>query len=136
MITLGHVNIRTDRLEETCRFYEDLLGLVRGMAATAPDPSRNIWLHDPAGQPCVHLNRLRDGETACPESTAPLNHIAFNCPDRDGMAARLQGMGVSYTVVETIVPGVTQFNLSDPNGVAVELTFGHDRLVRSPAAST
>lgn len=135
MVTLGHVNIRTERLEETCRFYEILLGLTRGVAATAPDPARNLWLFDAAGRPCLHLNRLREGETMGPGSTPPLHHIAFDCPDRTAMAARLEGLGIPYQVVETIVPGVVQFNLRDPNGVAVELTFGHERLRRAPPPS-
>ena len=134
MITLGHVNIRTDRLEETCRFYQDLLGMTRGPAATAPDPSRNLWLFDAAGRPCVHLNLLRPGETMGPGRAPPLHHIAFDRPDREAMAERLEAMGVPYQVVETIVPGVTQFNLSDPNGAAVELTFGHELLRAAPTA--
>ncbi len=134
MITLGHVNIRTDRLEETCSFYEQLLGFQRGLAATVPDPGRNLWLFDAAGNPGVHINLFRAGEPMVQGGGTCLNHIAFNCPDRGAMEARLKAMGVAFSVVETIVPGVVQFNLHDPNGVAVELTFGHERLVR-PADS-
>lgn len=128
MITLGHVNIRTDRLEETCAFYERLLGFRRGIAATVPDPTRNLWLFDGAGNACVHVNTFREGEDRTTGVGASLNHIAFNCPDREAMAAQLAADGIPYQVNETVVPGVVQFNLRDPNGVAVELTFGHERL--------
>lgn len=134
MITLGHVNIRTDRLEETCAFFERLLGFRRAVAATSPDPSCNLWLLDGAGNPGVHVNVFREGERRAPGGGTCLNHIAFNCPDRAEMEARLAEMEVPYSVVETIVPGVVQFNLSDPNGVAVELTFGYERLA-GPAHS-
>jgi len=129
MITLGHINIRTDRLEETCAFYERLLGFRRGVAATAPDPTRNIWLFDAAGNASVHINTFREGEARVAGGGTCLNHVAFNCPDREAMAAQLAADGIPYTVVETVVPGVSQFNLHDPNGVAVELTFGHERLM-------
>ena len=128
MITLGHVNIRTARLEETCSFYERLLGFRRGVAATNPDPERNIWLHDALGNPSVHINVFRPGEEAAPGERSCLDHIAFNCPDRTAMAALLEREGMTFTVVETRVPGLIQFNLRDPNGVRVELTFGHERV--------
>lgn len=128
MITLGHVNIRTDRLEETCAFYERLLGFRRTLASTAPDPSRYLWLIDEAGAPSVHVNVYREGEARGEGAGGALNHIAFNCPDRAAMEGRLASMAVPYDVVETVVPGVVQFNLRDPNGVAVELTFGHEQL--------
>lgn len=126
MIALGHINIRTDRLEETCVFYERLLGFRRGIAATVPDPSRNLWLFDEAGNPSIHVNVFREGEERKAGGGTCLNHIAFNCPDPGAMAAQLDAEGTPYQVVNTIVPGVVQFNLRDPNGVAVELTFGHE----------
>ena len=68
MITLGHVNIRTTRLEETCAFYEKILGFRRVTAATNPDPGRNLWLADAAGNPSVHVNVFRPGEQVAPGS--------------------------------------------------------------------
>jgi catechol 2,3-dioxygenase-like lactoylglutathione lyase family enzyme len=129
MITLGHVNIRTTRLDETCAFYEKLLGFRRMTAATNPDPARNLWLADAAGNPSVHVNVFRPGEAVVGGGGTCLDHIAFNCPDRAAMAALLEREAIPYTEVETRVPGLVQFNLHDPNGVRVELTFGHE-LVR------
>ena len=126
MITLGHVNIRTARLEETCAFYERLLGFRRGVAATNPDPARNLWLYDAAGNPSIHVNLFRPGESGGSGAGSSLDHIAFNCPDRAAMAAQLERDGIAYSLVETHVPGLVQFNLHDPNGVRVELTFGHE----------
>lgn len=129
MITLGHVNIRTTRLDETCAFYEKILGFRRVTAATNPDPSRNLWLADAAGHPSVHVNVFRPGESVVAGGGTCLDHIAFNCPDRGAMAALLEREGIPHTEIETRVPGLVQFNLHDPNGVRVELTFGHE-LVR------
>jgi catechol 2,3-dioxygenase-like lactoylglutathione lyase family enzyme len=133
MITLGHVNIRTADIEATCAFYETVLGFRRVTAATNPDPAQNVWLCDDAGTPSLHVNTWRSGETVPSENLSSLHHFAFNCPDREAMAARLEAADVPYTVVETRVPGLVQFNLHDPNGVRVELTFGHE-LVQFPPA--
>ena len=134
MITLGHINIRTADIEATCAFYETVLGFRRVIAMTNPDPAQNVWLCDDAGTPSVHVNAFRPGEPVPAEDLSSLHHVAFNCPDRAAMAARLEAAGIGYTVVETRVPGVVQFNLHDPNGVRVELTFGH-ALMQSPPLS-
>lgn len=131
-VSFGHVNIRTLRLDETCAFYERLLGLRRGVAATMPDREQNLWLYDDAGNPCVHVNVFRPGEPVVGGQGSAINHIAFNCPDRAAMEAILQAEGIAYRDLTSIVPGVTQFFLQDPNGVVVELTFGHESLQGEP----
>ena len=134
LITLGHVNIRTARMEETCAFYETVLGFRRVIAHTNPDPAQNVWLADDAGMPSLHVNAFRPDESVPDENRSCLHHFAFNCPDPTAMAGRLEAAGITYEVVHTRVPGLVQYNLYDPNGVRVELTFGHE-LVLSPPLS-
>jgi catechol 2,3-dioxygenase-like lactoylglutathione lyase family enzyme len=122
---LAHVNIRTTRLEETLAFYETLLGFRRGIAATNPDPSLNVWLHDGDGRASIHVNRALPGEPARDGKSA-LDHIAFNCTDMAAFEARLTAMGVAYRIAPTRVPAMVQLVLTDPNGIKVELTFGHE----------
>ena len=129
MITLGHVNIRTTRLDETCAFYEKLLGFRRMTAATNPDPARKLLLSYAAGNPRFQFIVFRPGEAVFGGGGTCLDHIAFNCPDRAAMAALLEREAIPSTEVETRVPGLVQFTLHDPNGVRVELTCGHE-LVR------
>ena len=133
MITLGHVNIRTTDIERTCAFYESVLGFRRVIAATNPDPARNVWLCDDAGMPSVHVNAFRPDEPVPQDNLSSLHHVAFNCVDPAAMAARLDAAAIPYDMAVTRVPGLVQFNLHDPNGVRVELTFGHE-LVQSPPA--
>ena len=130
MNTLGHINIRTDRMEETLRFYETVLGFRRGAAMTNPNPAQNMWLYDEEGGACVHINALREGEAMLPGNGACLNHVAFNCADRDAMTALLAREGIAYVTVQTAMPTLVQYNVYDPNGVKVELTFGHETLPR------
>jgi catechol 2,3-dioxygenase-like lactoylglutathione lyase family enzyme len=122
---LGHVNIRTMRIDETLAFYEMLLGYRRGIAATNPDPSVNVWLHDAEGRASIHVNLILSGEPPR-DGMSALDHIAFNCSDRPAFEAKLRAMAVPYRVAPTRVPELVQLVLSDPNGIKVELTFGHE----------
>jgi catechol 2,3-dioxygenase-like lactoylglutathione lyase family enzyme len=122
---LGHINIRTTRMEDTLAFYEALLGFRRGVAATNPDPAVNMWLHDSAGRASIHVNLLLAGEPLR-DGMSALDHVAFNCSDMAAFEAKLRAMDVPYRVAPTRVPQLIQLVLADPNGIKVELTFGHE----------
>jgi catechol 2,3-dioxygenase-like lactoylglutathione lyase family enzyme len=115
---IDHVNIGTDRLEETRAFFRDVLGLTEGWR---PDfPFGGAWLY--AGDTAVvHLVDLRDAKA--PSDLAALDHFAFRITDLDAMAARLDAAGVAHRRVD--VPGapIRQIFLRDPNGVTIELNF-------------
>jgi catechol 2,3-dioxygenase-like lactoylglutathione lyase family enzyme len=125
LLRIGHINIRTPALEETLAFYEAVLGLRRGPAATMSDQSRNAWLFDEAGRAVIHVNMPPDGAAPLTPGGV-LDHVAFDCDDLAGMRGRLQALGLPFRERETRVPGLTQINLHDPNGVKLELTFGAD----------
>lgn len=125
---LGHVNIRTDRLEETLVFFETALGFRRGVAPTNPDPTLNVWLYDEEGCPSVHLNQRLPADPPAAAAPGALDHIAFNCTDMAAMRAHLDAAGIAYRHVPTLVPGLEQLILHDPNGIKVELSFGHEGL--------
>lgn len=132
-IHLGHINIRTTDMAATLAFYETVLGFRRVVAATNPDPAQNVWLADNAGLPTIHVNTFKPGEAIPGENRSSLDHVAFNCPDQTVMADRLAAAAIPYRVAQTRVPGLVQFNLLDPNGVRVELTFGHELVTFAPA---
>jgi catechol 2,3-dioxygenase-like lactoylglutathione lyase family enzyme len=123
---LGHINIKTSDFAETMRFWETAFGFVRGPAATLTDQERNAWLHAPDGRALIHVNTLAAGDVRPAGLVNRLDHVAFDCSDIAGTRSRLDAAGVNYTVVETRVPGLVQINLRDPNGIRVELTFGHE----------
>jgi catechol 2,3-dioxygenase-like lactoylglutathione lyase family enzyme len=131
-VTLGHINIVTDRLEETVGFYQALFGFERGPSATRPGSNAGVWLFDANGVPCIHLNALEDGQPQRPGSGGCLDHVAFNCPDQAAMTDRLAAARIPYDMVAFPVAGLVQFNLVDPNGVRIELTFGHEAVRRPP----
>jgi catechol 2,3-dioxygenase-like lactoylglutathione lyase family enzyme len=123
MARLAHVNIRTPRFEETVAFYERVLGLTRAAAATRPDSARHAWMSEADGRPSIHVQGEPAGEQAG-RSTSPLyHHIAFDCSDAEHWRRRLDALGEPYEEMVFREAGLVQFNLVDPNGLVVELTF-------------
>lgn len=121
---LGHVNIRTPAFAETIAFYEACLGLRAGPAVSSQARPQNVWLHDEAGDPIIHVNGPIAGETVHPEGGASrLDHFALDCSGLASCIARLEAQGVPYQRIRIEARGLTQLNITDPNGLKVELTF-------------
>lgn len=129
---LDHVNIHTDRLEETVRFYEDVMGLRKGLAPGL-DPEMTAWMFDDQGRALVHLGMAGSilGEAATeagdgpdePPGSGAVHHIAFNCRDYDSMIARLDRLGVARRANDVPEVDLKQIFIHDPNGVMLELNF-------------
>lgn len=115
---LDHINIGTDRLDETVAFFRDIMGLEPGWR---PDfPFGGAWLY--AGQTAVvHLVELPQAKL--PSREAALDHFAFRIDDYDGAIVRLKAAGVRYQAVD--IPGteIRQINVRDPNGANIELNY-------------
>ena len=54
---LDHVNIITDRMDETARFYGTLLGLERRDAPPTLTPQNDTWMFGAHGRAIIHINR-------------------------------------------------------------------------------
>nr|AGU09953.1 hypothetical protein [uncultured organism] len=132
---IGHINIKTPEFAETMRFWQTVFDLVRGPAATLADEENNAWLHSADGRPIIHVNSLSPGDDRPAGLVNRLDHVAFDCSDLEVMRARLDAAQVTYRVVQTRVPGMVQINLHDPNGIKVELTFGHELVRLAPGAT-
>jgi catechol 2,3-dioxygenase-like lactoylglutathione lyase family enzyme len=124
MIHLAHVNIRTAALANSVAFYRDVLGLSPGPAATRPDSADHVWMRDRAGNPCVHLQRTE--QTSIENGGAGLHHIAFDCEYPDKWRRKLERLGIAHEEQDFASTRMLQFNLRDPNGVRIELTFAEN----------
>jgi catechol 2,3-dioxygenase-like lactoylglutathione lyase family enzyme len=116
VVGLDHVNIRTMDVEASVKFYVEAFGfeyrkgpLVMGNQAH--------WLCDAKGQPIIHFRELESEST----STGPFDHVALACQNKAELLARLRAHGVAFSMVENLLPGVTQVVLKDPHGITVEL---------------
>ncbi len=128
---LDHYSIRTPRLDETRRFYADILDMHEGPRPPFPFPGAWMYSGDTA---MVHLvgydpndaeglkGYLGDKEAAS-SGTGTIDHVAFAITGLDAMLARLRAANLAFR--ERTVPnlGLHQVFVEDPNGVTLELNF-------------
>jgi catechol 2,3-dioxygenase-like lactoylglutathione lyase family enzyme len=117
---LDHFNIRTRKLGDTVRFYQDILGLEKGARPNFAFPG--AWMYS-EGKAVVHLVDISaTGEQQKPDSGV-VHHVAFASRGFAGMKQRLQSSGMAFEARQ--VPGgeLWQIFVNDPNGVMIELNY-------------
>ena len=123
---LHHINIQTNKLEETRDFYERVLGLYVG--ARPEFGQEGYWLFVPGSDhPIVHLSPCNDGG---PEQTVDagnrIDHVAFFGHDLEKTLAWFEELGIDYDERPDrlyLDSKMVQVFLKDPNGINVELGF-------------
>ena len=117
---LDHFNIRTRKLADTVRFYEDILGLEKGARPNFAFPG--AWMYS-EGKPVVHLVDISPTAEAQKPDSGCVHHVAFVSRGFDAMRQRLQSKGTPFEARQ--VPGgdLWQIFVNDPNGVMIELNY-------------
>jgi 3-oxoadipate enol-lactonase len=120
-MNLDHFNIRTQKLAETVRFYQTILGLESGPRPT--QPLNGNWMYNER-QAVLHL--LESTPTSA--ATGPLDHVAFACSGLQALLDRLDGASIAR--IARAIPGTptVQVQFLDPNGVMVEANFTDENL--------
>ncbi|HTX23482.1 MAG TPA: VOC family protein [Steroidobacteraceae bacterium] len=125
---MEHYLVLTDDIEATKDFYCGALGMHVGFRPPLEFPGYWLYVED---TPCIHIaewntytaHSQRQGIPVSTRAsgTGPLDHIAFNAEDFDGVLARLERYGVRPR--KNIVAGapLRQLFLRDPNGVKIEI---------------
>lgn len=125
---LDHVNIITDRLSETARFYAELLDLEERDGPPPLKPEQVRWMYDSGGQAILHLNstdcpRVFERAVAPGAETGAIHHVALRCGDFETVKARLDTRGADYRINDVPSIGLKQIFTADPNNVLLELNF-------------
>jgi catechol 2,3-dioxygenase-like lactoylglutathione lyase family enzyme len=127
---LDHCAIRTTRLEETCRFYVEALGLEIGPRPPLALPG--YWLYA-GGRPIVHLMEIGEhyaadvfdhpmhGERGL--EGPGVDHLAFRVSGLAATRQRLDALGIAYRELSMRAADLHQVFAVDPNGVIAELNF-------------
>lgn len=127
---LHHINIQTDKLEETRDFYQKVLGLYVG---ARPDfATFGYWLFAPGSDhPIVHLSkRVDDGPDQTNSTGNRLDHVAFFGRDLKETLANLKKLKMKHDVMPDrlyLDCKMVQVFLTDPNGITVEMGFFPER---------
>ncbi len=121
-MALNHYTIRVRDLEETKRFYEDIVGLTAGDRPPLVFPG--YWLYC-GGMPVVHLIGNREGDPVVEGAPGAgrLDHIAFSAENLKLMKERLAANQIRYD--ERVLPrlNMTQLFFKDPDGINIEFNF-------------
>jgi catechol 2,3-dioxygenase-like lactoylglutathione lyase family enzyme len=117
---LDHFNIRTRKLAETVRFYEDVLGLEKGPRPNFAFPG--AWMYS-EGRAVVHLVDIAATDEPQKPDSGVVHHVAFVSRGFDDMKQRLKTKSMPFDARQ--VPGgeLWQIFVNDPNGVMIELNY-------------
>ena len=117
---LDHFNLRTRKLADTVRFYEDILGLEKGARPNFAFPG--AWMYS-EGKPVVHLVDISTTDEPQKPDSGVVHHVAFISQGFAGMRQRLKSKGMEFDSRQ--VPGgdLWQIFVTDPNGVMIELNY-------------
>src|SRR4030088_3485349 len=117
---LDHFNIRTRKLADTVRFYEDVLVLEKGGRQNFAFPGG--WMYS-EGKAVVHLVDISQTDEQQKPDSGVVHHVAFVSRGFTGMTKRLQSSGMPFNSRQ--VPGgdLWQIFVNDPNGVMIELNY-------------
>jgi lactoylglutathione lyase len=121
MITkLLHTRMRVNNLDETIRFYRDILGLEVIERHRSPRGSELAFLRVPNSDEEIELCSFpSSGEVRVPED---LVHLAFEVDDLDRTMAELTGKGIPITDGPTTTSSGNRFCFIDaPDKYEIEL---------------
>lgn len=114
---LDHVNLRTSRLKELVRFYEDALGFTVG--DRPPFSFNGAWMYL-KGWPVVHLVETAEQ----PNVNEPqIEHFAFRAEGLAEFAGNLRKRGIEHRMVPVPGNNNAQIFTWDPDGNRIEIQF-------------
>lgn len=118
---LDHVNIETDDVDRSARFYEDVLGLTVGNRPQFSEPG--YWMYC-NGKPIVHIiARNPNNKMLTGSEHAAISHFSMQIDDFDAARARLKEKGIEFRENNPPGTGLKQLFLADPDEVLVELLY-------------
>src|ERR1700675_1114369 len=117
---LDHFNIRTRKLADTVRFYEEMLGLEKGARPNFSLPG--AWMYS-EGKPVVHLVDISKTDEPQKPDCGVVTHVAFASQGFVGMKKRLESKGMEFDSRQGPGGDLWQIFVNDPNGVMIELNY-------------
>src|ERR1700694_5421086 len=90
---LDHFNIRTRKLADTVRVYQDVMGLEKGPRPNFAFPG--AWVYS-EGKAVVHLADISQPEEPQKPASGVVHHVAFASQGFAGMQQRLKSKGMKF----------------------------------------
>ena len=118
---VDHFNIviAPSQVEDTLRFYTEVLGLTAGLR---PGFGRPGWWMYTGDHPVLHIS-MKESIPPTTGATGSFDHIALNATGWRDMKARLERHGIAYEEQRVRDNTVLQIFFRDSNGLRVELDY-------------
>jgi lactoylglutathione lyase len=120
-----YTGIRVKDIEESLRFYTEILGMVIQEPLQHLEPTKGevVTLKSPGSEQLLELNYYRDGSPfkSAYVSGEELDHIAFDVQDLTATIKDLKRRGIEVLVEPYAIGGWKEAYVKDPNGIWIEL---------------
>jgi len=121
---LHHVNIETCKLEETRRFYEELIGLKVGPRPRLAFPG--YWMYF-ENHPVLHLIEIAENPGMPTARVNRIDHWACMAEGYDETLAFVKERGYLHRETDVGDDHLKRLFVKDPNGCTLELAFFMDK---------
>lgn len=114
---LDHVNLRTSKMKELVKFYEDALGFTVG--DRPPFKFGGAWMYN-NNWPVVHIVEVAEQPNG---ANVQIEHFAFRAEGLQAFAENLHKRGIEHRMVPVPGNGNAQIFTWDPDGNRIEIQF-------------
>ena len=117
---LNHTRYRVNDLDQTIRFYKEVLGLAETHRHKSPRGSELVFLKAPESEELIEVCSF---PASGPVRVQPdLTHLAFSVESLEEFGRHLATLGLKYSDGPTLRPGGGGFAFIDaPEGYEIEL---------------
>ena len=127
---LDHYFVYASDLEQSRKFYDEVLGLTQGPRPDFGFPGFWFYIGE---QAVVHIGNEEfeggyveeDEPISTTGNTGAVDHIAFRGKDIENFENRFNELNLRYERREIPDFSLSQLFIKDPNGITIELNFFH-----------
>ena len=125
-----YTGIRVKDMEESIRFYTEVLGMKLERREKAPQThGESATLKSPGSEQVIELNWYAHGSTygTSYENGSEIDHIGFEVEDLAAWIKDLESRGVKILIRPYEIGGWNEAFIEDPNGIWIEFLQGEPR---------
>lgn len=130
LTSINHYLIRSNDIERSRAFYEDVLGMSQMPRPNFPFPGywlgvgKEAQVHlAPSAVENASLYFIGSSENSAAADTGVIDHVAFLAKDPEQFIRHLESLAVSFRPRYLAESRLFQLFVRDPDGVMVELNF-------------